>query len=176
MFRHVFLHLDNIDLLDMENRLHRIALFLVFQPRIQKSLDEMMNGWNNHPLRTEGHKTPNLVYELSRQTAINEGYWTRDPGDNAADAPNPFYGVDVQEYLTPPINELEEDPDTVQEEVEDGIRLNTEEELHKARVAMNGFDFEADDGNWGISVYMEAVLHLALAFPSEALGGAFGTA
>lgn len=67
----------------------------------------MKDGWNNHPLRTERLKSPNLIYELSCQQAINEGYWTGDPGDSVADASDPLYGIDMQEDLTPPIHELD---------------------------------------------------------------------
>ncbi|KAK7034298.1 Integrase catalytic domain-containing protein [Favolaschia claudopus] len=37
-FREIFMHLVEINLLDMENSIHRVCLFVVFQPRIQKSL------------------------------------------------------------------------------------------------------------------------------------------
>lgn len=55
-----------------------------------------------------------------------------------------------------------------QEEVDAGIRVNLEGEIRRARAAMSGIDLEADDANWGISVYMNAVLCLAVAYPSDA--------
>ena len=55
VFRRTFFYLEELFLLNMNIRIHRIALFLVFQPRIQCSLDKMMAGWNNHRLRGEGN-------------------------------------------------------------------------------------------------------------------------
>ncbi len=38
-----------------------------------------------------------------------------------------------------------------------GILLNKDEELKYGRQLMQDYDFERDDGNWGIEVYCEAV-------------------
>lgn len=69
-YRRIFIYLTNAGLLNMEVRIHRVALFLVFARRIQRNLDEMLQAWNNHKLRGEGNKSPNVLYELSRVKAI----------------------------------------------------------------------------------------------------------
>ncbi|KAK1902627.1 4-hydroxy-tetrahydrodipicolinate reductase [Dissostichus eleginoides] len=38
----------------------------VFLPRLQDDLDTFRSGWANHPKRTEGHVTPNQLWELGR--------------------------------------------------------------------------------------------------------------
>ena len=157
VFRRTFFYLEELSLLDMNIPIHRIALFLVFQPHIQSSLDRMMAAWNNHRLRGEGNWSPIYIFNASRQKAIREGYWDTDPGDSIADASNPFYGVDEQDETAVPTNELGDDMETAEEEVEAGTRVNTEEELTYARSLLQGFDFQKDDGNWGIEVYLEVL-------------------
>jgi len=45
---------------------HRIALYLVYEPRIQRALDETVAASNFHKMRTEGNLSP-MVYELSSE-------------------------------------------------------------------------------------------------------------
>ncbi|KAJ7588911.1 hypothetical protein C8J56DRAFT_785153, partial [Mycena floridula] len=59
-----------------------LCLYLVFQPCIQESLDQTREAWNHHQIRTAGYRTPVAIYELSRETAIRQGYWTGDSSDD----------------------------------------------------------------------------------------------
>ncbi|KAF7311732.1 Integrase catalytic domain-containing protein [Mycena indigotica] len=99
-FREIFQHLEESQLLHMDNAIERVCLFLVYQPRIQAALDRARDSWNHHKLRTEREKTPTAIFELSRQNAIRLGYWTGDPGDDIADV-SPDYGVDGEGLTTP---------------------------------------------------------------------------
>ncbi|KAJ6576731.1 hypothetical protein B0H10DRAFT_1836751 [Mycena sp. CBHHK59/15] len=93
-FRQIFLYLAANDLLDMKNEVHRSCLYLVYQPRIQASLDRTRDAWNHHKIRTERNKTPVAIYELSREYALARGYWTGDPGDDVEFVANdPLYGA-----------------------------------------------------------------------------------
>jgi len=157
----------------MKVRIHRIALFLVFQERIQCSLDEMMAAWNNHRMRGEGNRSPNYLFDASRRKAIQEGYWESDPGDTVEDASDLFYGVDEQDETSIP---TADESDEVQEEIDAGVRVNTDGELHQAQGLMGEFNYKRDDGNWGIEVYLETVQALAAHYPDEAdeaLSGGF---
>ena len=176
VFRRIFFYLEELFLLNMNVRIHRVALFLVFQPRIQRSLDDMAAAWNNHRLRGEGNRSPLYIFDVSRRKAIQEGYWNADPGDSIADASDPLYGVDEQDETSIPTNELEGDPEATEEEVETGIRVNTDEEISHAQSLLEGFDYERDDGNWGIEVYIEVLHTLAAHYKkeaNEALSGGF---
>lgn len=170
VFRRTFFYLEELFLLNMNIRIHRIALFLVFQPRIQCSLDKMMAGWNNHRLRGEGNRSPIYIFDASCRKAIREGYWNTDPGDSITGASDPFYGVDEQDETSIPTNELE----TAEEEIEAGVRVNTDEELSHARSLLEGFDYEREDGNWGIEVYLEALQTLATHYQGETPSGSLG--
>ncbi|KAF7377166.1 Type B [Mycena sanguinolenta] len=105
----IFMHLEEIGLLDMESLIDRVCLYIVFQPRIQASLDETLGSWNLHKLCTANNKSPRAIYELSHEKAINHGYWTGDPGDDLVTALDPSYAEDSNEPL-PPLDELHDDP------------------------------------------------------------------
>ncbi len=176
MFRQTFLYLECMGLLNIEVRIHRVALFLVYEGPVQRSLDRMRHAWNAHPLRGEKMKSPNLLFIMSREEAIRDNGWLKDPGDDLERASDPLYGVDQADGFMSHINDFETEPEAVQDEIEEGIRVNTDEEIRRAQQSLAGFDFDFDDSNWGISAYTQVVLHLATAYPAEAaeaLRGAF---
>ena len=150
----------------MEFEIHRVCLFLVFHKHIQASLDRTRDAWNHHKIRTEHNRTPVALYALDRQKAITHGYWTGDSGDSVEDVMgDPSYGVDTQ-APPPPAAELRTDPsgplpeprpDTGTAERDAGIAVNDDDELERARRLMHDFNFDRDDGNWGIDVYVQAV-------------------
>ncbi|KAJ7149994.1 hypothetical protein C8R46DRAFT_836031, partial [Mycena filopes] len=162
-FRQIFDYLEKNGLLDMENPIHSVCLFLVFHRRIQAALDRARDAWNHHRMRTQRDKTPVAIYELSRTAAITRGYWTGDPGDDATIASDPLYGYDG-EAPQPPAGttaneplERTEQPVGASVERESGILVNDDEDLLAAKELLGAFDCDRDDGNWGIEVYCEAV-------------------
>jgi hypothetical protein len=164
-FRQTFMYLEEVGLLDMENQVHCMCLYLVFRHRIQQSLDRTRDAWNHHKLRTEGNKTPIAIYKLSCETAITRGYWTGDPGDDVATALDPLYGFDGEAPMPPAAESLDgaeegEEPSNTDEERATGISMNGDDELHEATEMLAGLDLNAEDGNWGIEVYCEAVIVL----------------
>ncbi|KAJ7156473.1 hypothetical protein C8R43DRAFT_883916 [Mycena crocata] len=171
-FRQIFMYLVANDLLIMENQIHAACLFLVFQPRVQASLDRTRDAWNHHKIRTAGNRTPIALFELSRKTAIRRGYWTGDMGDDLATASDPLYGYDGEAPAPPSGGQEDTDghpqyapPVGIQAEREAGICLNDDEELEEVRKLMEDFDFNFDDGNWGINVYCQAVILLTSRVP-----------
>lgn len=140
----------------MEDSVQRLCLFLVFQPRIQASLDRTRQGWNFHKVRTAGNKTPTAMWNLSRTEAISHGYWTGDPGDSFEVAEDPLYGCDGAAPF-PPEDELAEDPAGLDAHDAAGTELNENADIEHAKDLLGEFDFEEDDGNWGIEVYIKAV-------------------
>ncbi|KAF3837696.1 hypothetical protein F7725_009464 [Dissostichus mawsoni] len=56
---HDVLHsLEEDGLLDISDVVHLFGVQYIFVPRLQADLDTFIQGWNNHPLRTEGGLTP----------------------------------------------------------------------------------------------------------------------
>lgn len=173
-FRQIFQYLEENGLLDMENAIDRVCLFLVFQPRIQASLDATREAWNLHKMRTERYKTPLAMYKLSRTKAIRLGYWTGDPGDDISLAFDPSYGVD-DAAPQPPADELRDDPQSTNHEcfaddsaqLAAGIFVNHCEEIEELRGALGEFDVLEDDGQYGILTYCKAVLLATTYFSRE---------
>lgn len=178
LFRRIFLALEESGCLSMDIRIHRMALFLVFQHRIQANLDDARRGWNAHPLRTEGNRSPFLIWTLSKAEAESAGEWD-NPGDTVAAATSGSYGVediDDDELRSYELDSMD-GPDEV-EEIDSGIRVNSDLELDEARQRLEecGFDVGATDDNYGINVYMECVRVLSGIYPDEshlALSGGF---
>ncbi|KAL0566846.1 hypothetical protein V5O48_015151 [Marasmius crinis-equi] len=165
-FRKVFLYLTKVHLLDMHDLIHCVCLYVVYQPWIQQSLDCTVESWNHHHIQTEKNKSPIAIYSLSRETAINQGYWTGDPGDDVVTASDPLYGQEDGDL--PPLDELQADPEhpdyrdyrSREAEREDGVFVNDDEEIAEGRAFLHshGLDTFQDDGNWGIDVYCAAVM------------------
>lgn len=146
------MHLEANGLLHTDNIIEKTALFIVFQPRIQATLDAAAAAWNVHQMRTTGHKSPQVIWHLSRTEALRKGYWHEDPGDDLFTASDPLYGVDGQGPL--PSDAV------MEEELVEGIRIHDDARLKQARILLAGVDLERDDGNRGMDVYQEVVRRL----------------
>ncbi|KAK1890929.1 hypothetical protein KUDE01_009760 [Dissostichus eleginoides] len=59
-------YLEEEGFLNIGNATHLFCCHYVFLPRLQDDLDTFRSGWANHPIRTEGHMTPNQLWELGR--------------------------------------------------------------------------------------------------------------
>ena len=166
------MYLEEVGLLKIENPIHCMCLYLVFRHRIQQSLDQTWDAWNHHKLQTEHNKTPIAICKLSRETAITQSYWTGDPGDDVAMALDPLYGFDGEAPMPPAaesFNDAEEGEElsNTDKERAAGISMNGDDELHEAMEMLAGLDLNADDGNWGIEVYCEAVMVLTASLGAQ---------
>lgn len=65
--------LEEGGLLDISNTIHIFLAHFVFLPRLRKDLQTFAEGWNHHPLRTEGNMTPHQLWEVGlMQNSISE--------------------------------------------------------------------------------------------------------
>ena len=62
LFYKLFYFLEHHARLDHLNEYNLWALHYIFIPRINRALQEFTNSWNNHPLRTAGHKSPQQLF------------------------------------------------------------------------------------------------------------------
>lgn len=145
------MHLEAEGHLDMDNPIHRIALFLVYYDRIQASLNRAAAAWNKHGMRTEKGKSPQIMWHLSRCEATRLGYW-EDPGDGIDIASDFYYGVDGQGPI-PSAEELEDEMDS-------GVRMHDDAVLAKARSLLGDIDLNRNDRNRGMDVYLEVAERL----------------
>ncbi|KAJ6599541.1 hypothetical protein B0H10DRAFT_1959063 [Mycena sp. CBHHK59/15] len=172
-FGEIFMYLEEQGLLHLESPVHRFCLFVVFQPHIQKSLDETVALWNLHKIRTAGNKTPLAIYQLSKEKAINREYWTGDPGDDLETILDPAYGHNPNAPL-PLLDELRDDPTApdymeypdVSAEREAGIVIN-DDEVEQCKQILKNIHYLAEDGNSGIDIYCQAVLVVTEYFANQ---------
>ncbi|XP_014674703.1 PREDICTED: uncharacterized protein LOC106814853 [Priapulus caudatus] len=54
----LFYHMESFNILDVSNVNHMFALHHTFIPRIERHLRDWAAAHNNHPVRTENHRTP----------------------------------------------------------------------------------------------------------------------
>jgi hypothetical protein len=57
-YRNLFFYLESIHLLDPNYEINMYALHFTYLPRINMALDHFVSQWNNHPLSSEGNRTP----------------------------------------------------------------------------------------------------------------------
>ena len=62
LFYKLFYFLEHHSLLDHLNEHHLWALHYVFVPQINRSLLQFVSSWNNHPIRTACHKSPQQLF------------------------------------------------------------------------------------------------------------------
>ncbi len=88
------------------------------------------------------------MYKLSRKVLMLQDVWTGDVGDDVL-CIDRYYGVDEgnDTGIKIPVN-----PSNT------NISLNKDEDIEEVCQLLGNFDFEADDGNWGINVYCQAVV------------------
>ena len=67
VFYELFYFFEDTGLLDKENIVDLYALHMAFLPLIQQQLDSFRYGWANHPLRTEGNRTPQQIWIIGLQ-------------------------------------------------------------------------------------------------------------
>ncbi|XP_016106205.1 uncharacterized protein [Sinocyclocheilus grahami] len=98
--------LEEDGLLDISNTLHIFLVHFVFLPRLCKDLQAFAEGWNHHPLRTEGNMTPHLLWEMGlMQNSIKDLDIDWESAIFHEESSTEF-GVVVPELL-PPLNEQE---------------------------------------------------------------------
>ena len=92
LYYKLFYFMEHHDILDKLNEYHLWALHYVFLPRINKALEEFVNSWNNHPIRTAGHKSPHQLFTAGALLLQNSQLAAMDFFDNVSEN----YGIDPE--------------------------------------------------------------------------------
>ena len=108
-FKNIFYFLESRHLLDPDDEIDIFALHYIYIPRINRAIDQFVLQWNNHPLSTEGGKTP-----LQKWT---EGFYNFAESDFATvrEMLNPtdvdsHYGIDDgDDEIQPEVPEIQTD-------------------------------------------------------------------
>lgn len=62
IYYRLFYYLEDRGLLNPINEIHLYALHYIFLPRINRTLEGFIEGWNHHSIRTVGNKSPNQLF------------------------------------------------------------------------------------------------------------------
>ena len=62
VFYYTFQAMEESGLLEIDNPLHKVALYYVYLPRLNRALSSFASAWNNHPLRTENNWSPERIW------------------------------------------------------------------------------------------------------------------
>ncbi|XP_077377010.1 uncharacterized protein LOC144018573 [Festucalex cinctus] len=64
--------LEENDLLELSSNIHLFCCHYVFIPRLQAQLDVFKDGWDNHPMSSEGNRTPNQLWQMGLHHNLQE--------------------------------------------------------------------------------------------------------
>lgn len=103
-YHELFHSMEAIGVLNPDDEIDLFVLHCLYLPRINHSLDEFLNAWNKHPLRTEQHWSPYKIWLNSIVRGDYEEPATPDVSefgiDNEGPIPNEeLFTVDVPETL-----------------------------------------------------------------------------
>ena len=140
----LFVSLEVAGIFDPENNTHIFSLHIVYTKRIQRSLDRFREGWNNHPMSTEGNKTPTQLWLLG--TLSNEKKAFKEV-ETLLDPDHELYGVDTD--LTN-YNGDEEQQSVPVQDICMGPKHDELMAFITSTVAL-----ENEDNNYGIDTFIE---------------------
>ena len=78
MFYRLFYHLEHSDLLNPIDTVQVFALHYIYLPRINQALQQFVEAWNNHGVRTEHGQTPNQIFTSGSLQLHNGGLTALD--------------------------------------------------------------------------------------------------
>ncbi|XP_015260496.1 PREDICTED: uncharacterized protein LOC107104895 [Cyprinodon variegatus] len=90
LYYEVLHNLEEHGLLELSNTLHLFCAHYVFLPRIADALHTFTEGWDNHPLKSEGGLTPNQLWTMGHM---------QKPSHETEDVQNPeLFGTDWETF------------------------------------------------------------------------------
>ena len=139
----VLLHFLCYGINNVDDPLRLFALHVIFLPRINKALEEFLEGFNHHKVRTERNWSPNQVWlngMLHADSPLSRGLLDGDPNDLC------FYGYDAQGPTT-----LGEDNNVIVETIE--VEQN---EILKSYV-LASVDPLSESEDMGVDIFCKAL-------------------
>ncbi|KAJ7394816.1 hypothetical protein OS493_000650 [Desmophyllum pertusum] len=137
-YKSIFQFLEESNLLDPSVKIHLFVLQYVYCPRINRSLEELTNSWNNHPLRTMGNRSPRQLWYSGLTEVANSDYAAVHSILNDSEG----YGIDGDGPLP--------DADDEVEVPESAINLNAAQHYH----LQASINLLSNDGNHGVTLYL----------------------
>ncbi|XP_055356937.1 uncharacterized protein LOC129602024 [Paramacrobiotus metropolitanus] len=157
LFRSVFIHMENMGILDINSQRDVMLLHLIFVDRIQMKLNNFISFFNNHKLETERNMSPRQIFTLGCREKGLKGFSLQQVmlGD-----PLPQSDVDIPENFPEFItNNAAHSRDSVP--VFDIVSLYPNE----AAFVLANLDITQEDGFYGIPLFQAAKEMLHQNFP-----------
>lgn len=145
VYYRLFYFLEHNELLDPINDVHLYALHYVYTPRINHSLKQFVDAWNNHGIRTVRGQTPNQLFVSGSIQLRNEGLTSLDFFESVTD----LYGVDDDVM----INSHDRDDDEGVEVPSVNISLTDEQSIQ----LQNTVNPLAASQEFGVDLYMQTL-------------------
>jgi hypothetical protein len=139
--------MESEGILDPVNERDLYALHYVFLPRINKSLSDFREGWNNHSIRTEHNRTPHQLFAFGALQLQNAGLAALDFFDSVSND----YGIDRDSYSVTEDSSVEGVP------VPRNPTPVTDRELEQLQDMVNPL---GNSDNYGIDIYLQVVSFL----------------
>lgn len=73
-YRNLFYFLEQNRFLDPLNECHLFSLHYIYVPRLNRELNEMSGSWNNHPIDTQGYRSPRHMWHFGLHASANSDY------------------------------------------------------------------------------------------------------
>ena len=99
VYHRLFMHLEDTGQLDLSSDIDVWSLHYMYTPRIQRSLNQFRDAWNNHRLRTESGRTPCQLFIRGVIEQVGQGHRGIDdlfyePPAEPLPEPEEEYGID----------------------------------------------------------------------------------
>ena len=142
----IFYYLERYQLLDPLNEEAMYALHHVYCPQINRSLVELKNSWNNHPMSTVHNRSPLQLWYSGFSNANTEYSEVQGVLDDTHQNWN-NYGIDEDEPL--PEDNADDEIDVPETQL-----TVAEHQLNQLQILVDPL---ANDENHGINLYTRAL-------------------
>ena len=140
-YKNIFNFLEDNDLLDPLCEMNMFGLHFVYVPRINRSLSELTNSWNNHPMSSVRNRSPRQLWHSGLAACYNSDFTAVESVLNGSDWEG--FGVDDDIYSY--------HDDSYDVEVPDVQFHVTPDQLEHISRTVEPLQ---DDGNHGIELYL----------------------
>ena len=154
IFYRLFYHLEENELLNPIDNVQLYALHYVYKPRINRSLQQSVEAWNNHGVRTEHGQTPNQLFTVGSLQLRNAGLTALDFFDQVTDN----YGIDSDFGVSIASDEDDEGVEVPQTELE-----ISDDQIAELQSLVNPLEESLE---FGVDLYLR-VLQLLLSFVND---------
>lgn len=141
----LFYYLEENGLLNPVDNAHLFALHYIYKPRINQALQQFVEAWNNHGVRTEHGHTPNQLFTAGSLQLQNAGLSALDFFDQVDET----YGIDQGLGVS-----------TASDEDDEGIEIPsidlgmTDDQIEELQSTVNP---SAESNDFGVDLYAQTL-------------------